>query len=248
MCTWKTVTTSSVLRSGSVQFLDNNGPQLAANWLQLCLHIYITGLNHLGLVHLSPVVVHQPISTSPIKDQLGPVAVSPGIGLNWSYNTKSTLLTNFYYVLNKTNHPASRCSQQWQVAKWTKKENIKKNKKGPLSPCWPLCCSLSLHHHCPCVIVVPMSLLSPCCCCIVVVPALLSLCSWLSLCCHPCHLFIIPAVLSSSTLFAHHLHCSLSPSCPCHLLLVGVVVHHQHLHLPLQAVACRWVGSAVMWC
>jgi hypothetical protein len=35
--------------------------------------------------------------------------------------------------------------------------------------------------------------------------------------------------------------------CPCRLSLVGVVIHRQHLHLPLQAVACRRGGGTVTW-
>ena len=51
-------------------------------------------------------------------NQLGPVAVSPGTGLNWFYNTKSSLLTNFYFVLNETNYmiPCIRIIVDWGQA------------------------------------------------------------------------------------------------------------------------------------
>jgi hypothetical protein len=80
------------------------------NRLGLHPHIYRTGPNHLGPVHISPVAVHQPIPTGPIKDRLRPVAVGPRIGLDRSYDTKSILLTNFYFVLNKTNY-TTPCEQ-----------------------------------------------------------------------------------------------------------------------------------------
>ena len=54
------------------------------NRLQLCHQIQETKPNHMGLVHISPVVVHQPVLTGPITDWLGPVATGPSISLNWS--------------------------------------------------------------------------------------------------------------------------------------------------------------------
>ena len=133
------------------------------NRLGLHHHIYVTGPNHLGPVHVSLVAVHQPISTGPIKDRLGPVAVSPGTSLNRSYNTKSNLLTNFYFVLNKTK------KQKKTKKKQKKTKKTKKNKKnGPAShviasgvsslSLFVPQCSLSQRgcprtHGCPCVVV-----------------------------------------------------------------------------------------------
>src|ERR1700723_427573 len=106
------------------------------NRLGLHHHIYVTGPNHLGPVHVSLVAVHQPISTGPIKDRLGPVAVSPGTSLNRSYNTKSNLLTNFYFVLNKTNYtiPCEQARSGDRFLNEQKKKIQRKKKKKKKSP------------------------------------------------------------------------------------------------------------------
>ena len=108
------------------------------NWVGLHPHIYVTRPNHLELVHFSLVAVHQPVSTGPLKDQLGPVAVGPDISLNQFYNTKSTLLTNVYFVLNKINY-MTPCEQVLMaVTGCLSSENkiIRKRKKnGPIVLC-----------------------------------------------------------------------------------------------------------------
>ena len=45
----------------------------------------------MGLAQISLVVVHQPVLTGPIEDQLGP-ATGPTISLNWSSIQKNTML------------------------------------------------------------------------------------------------------------------------------------------------------------
>ena len=53
----------------------------------------------MGLVHVSPVGIHQ-VSTGPIEDQLGPVATSPNISLNWFFSTK-VVCSVIYLVYSK---------------------------------------------------------------------------------------------------------------------------------------------------
>ena len=104
------------------------------NRLGLHPHIYVTGPNRLGPVHVSPVAVHQPISTGPVKDRLGPVAVGPGTGLNRSYDTNSNLLTNFYFVLNKTKYTIP-CEQARSGDRFANEQNkkIRRKKKTALA-------------------------------------------------------------------------------------------------------------------
>ena len=45
----------------------------------------------MGLVHVSPVEVHQPVLTGPIEDWLAPVAAGPNISLNWFSGTNCTV-------------------------------------------------------------------------------------------------------------------------------------------------------------
>jgi hypothetical protein len=72
------------------------------NWLGPHPHIYVTGPNLIGPVHVSPVAVQQPISTGRIKDRLGLVAIGPNLGLNWSFSTKILYAKCVrYYVCNK---------------------------------------------------------------------------------------------------------------------------------------------------
>ena len=72
------------------------------NWLGLHPHIYVTGPNHIGPVHVSLVAVQQPISTGCIKDQLGPVAIGPNLSLNRSFDTKIFYTKCVrYYICNK---------------------------------------------------------------------------------------------------------------------------------------------------
>ena len=79
----------SLVQSGFWTLIGHNCNH---NQLQLHHHIQETGLNHMGPVQISPVVVHQLVLTSPIEDQLEPVATGPTIGMNWSSIQNNTML------------------------------------------------------------------------------------------------------------------------------------------------------------
>ena len=42
----------------------------------------------MGWVHIGPVGIHQLVLTGPTKDQLGPVATGPNVGLNQFISTR----------------------------------------------------------------------------------------------------------------------------------------------------------------
>ena len=145
-------------------------------------------------------------------------------------------------------HPASRCSQ-WLGSFREKRKKRKNDHTLTLAVRVGLAFTIvnvpHVCHYChPCVChCCPPHLSSP--------PALLSPMFVVIDCihCHPLHL--------SSHVHHHSLHlpsCCLSPP-PFAILVVHVHVvvwhppfyHHQHLHLPLWAVACRQGGGA-LWC
>jgi hypothetical protein len=202
----------SVLRSSLVWFLDHDGPQLQPQPVGTASS-YLC--NQTEPPRTSSYQSGCGSSTDLNQSHQGPVETSCCQSSHWSEPVlqyiKSTLLTNFYFVLNQTNY-MTPCKQVLTAVTgcWMNKKKIqRKTKKCPCHLVWIAsggyaivvlaatsllpCCLLSLHCCCPHIMVVPICSLVfvvPVCSqmfvvpvfsLVLVVPVLLPSHSWLSL-------------------------------------------------------------------